>query len=117
MCTKVSFEMRAFSVRLAAARVFTAVDGRPLLTRGPSTALPLDATRGQLWADEQGLLVKGQMSGDLTVGVVTVKVAIVVEVRHVAVVSGVRGHSLWWHEPAVVEANHRGRGVERVKVT
>ncbi|KAA8594562.1 hypothetical protein FQN60_011697 [Etheostoma spectabile] len=91
---------------MSTARVFTAVDGRPLLPCSFSTTLPLHPTRGQLWSNQQGLLVKGQMTGCLAVSVVTEKGGVVVKVWHVAVVSSVRGHSLRWYEPAVWVGHH-----------
>ena len=48
----------------------------------------------------------GQMTGGLAVGVVTVKVGVVAEAGHVAVVSRVSGHSLRGDEPAVGEGHH-----------
>lgn len=59
------------------------------------------------------------MTSGRAVSVVTEKVDVVVKVRHVAVVSGVRGHSLRWDEPAVGEGHHGGvlHGVVRGKVT
>lgn len=115
---EVGLEVRALGVGLAAAGVFTAVDGGPLFPCGPSTTLPLHPTRGQLRSNQQGLLVKGQVTSGLAVSVVTEKVGVVVKVWHVAVVSRVRGHSLRWYEPAVGEGHHGGvlQGIVRVKV-
>lgn len=115
---EVGLEVRALGVGLAAARVFTAVDGGPLFPRRPSTTFPLHPTRGQLWSNQQRLLVELQMTCGLTVSVVAEKVAVVVKVWHVAVVSRVRGHSLRRHEPAVGEGHHGGvlQGVVRIKV-
>lgn len=63
--------------------------------------------------------MKGQMTSGLAVGVVTEKVAVVVKVWHVDVVSRVRGHSLRWYEPAVGEGHHGWvlQGIVRGKVT
>lgn len=72
-----------------------------------------------MWPDQQWLLVEGQMTTGLSVGVLAEKVAAVVEVRHVAVVSRVGADGLMLHEPAVGEGHHWGvlQGVIRSKVT
>lgn len=118
MGAEVSLEVRALGIGLAAARVFTAVDGGPLFPWRLTATLPLHPTRGQLWSNQQGLLVKGQMTGGLSVSVVTEKGGVVVKVWHVAVVSSLRGHSLRWYEPAVGVGHHGGvlLGIVRIKV-
>lgn len=104
MGPEVSLEVRALSVGLAAAWILTAVDGRPLFSRGPAPTLPLHSSRGQLSPNEHRLLVKGQLTIDLAV--VTENVGVVVEVGHIGVVSEVRGQSLSLDEPGVMEGQH-----------
>ncbi|TNN57974.1 hypothetical protein EYF80_031798 [Liparis tanakae] len=99
---------RAAATLILTARVFTAVDGGPLFARRPSTALPLQATRGRLWSNQHGLLVERQMTRGLAVGVFAEAVGVVVEVGHVAVVSGLGGHGLKRYEPAVGEGPRGG---------
>lgn len=116
---EVSFEVWALGVGLGATRVFTAVSGRPFFPCRPAPTLPLQTTRGQLWSNQQRLLVEGQVTRGLAVGIVTEKASVVVKVWHVAVVSRVSAHSLRWYEPAVGKGHH-GRvlkGIVRSKVT
>lgn len=101
---KVSLEVRALGVGLAAAGVFTAVDGWSLFPRSSSATLPFQPTRGQLLSNQQRLLVQGQMP--LAVVVVTVKAGSVVKVGQVAVVSRVRGHRLRSDEPVFRDGYH-----------
>lgn len=110
---EVSFEVGALGVGLAAAGVFTAVDGGPLFPCGPPTALPFHPSRGQLGSNQQGLLVKGQMTRGLAGDVFTEKACVVIKVGHVAVVSGIRGD-----EPAVGICHRGGMllGIVGVKV-
>lgn len=106
MGTEVSLEVRALGVGLAAARVFTAVDGWSLFPRSSSATLPFQPTRGHLLSNQQRLLVQGQMP--LAVVIVTVKAGSVVKVGQVAVVSRVRSHRLRSDEP-VFRDGHHGR--------
>lgn len=103
---EVSLEVRALGVGLAAAGVFTAVDGWSLFPSSSSDTLPFQPTRGHLLSNQQRLLVQGQMP--LAVVVVTVKAGSVVKVGQVAVVSRVRGHRLRSDEP-VFRDGHHGR--------
>lgn len=72
-----------------------------------------------MWSNQHWLLVEGQMTTGLSVGVLAEKAGVVVEVRHIAVVLRVGAHGLMLHEPAVGEGHHWGvlQGVIRSKVT
>lgn len=106
MGAEVSFEVGTLGILLAAAGVFAAVDGRSFFPSRPPPALPLRAARWQQWFSNQWLLVWGQMARGLAADVLREKVGVVVEMRHVTIVSRVQVHSWRWDEPAVGKGHH-----------
>lgn len=110
---EVSFEVGALRVTLAAARVFTAVDGRSFFPCRPPSALPFQPARRRLCHGHRRLMARGQMSCGLTVDILTDMIGIAIKMGHVVVVMRVRGHELRWHEPALGYGYH-GRVLHRI---
>lgn len=107
MGAEVSFEMGALGVALAAAGVFAAVHSRSFFPSRPLSALPLQTTRGQQWHGHQRLLVEGQLTRGSAVDILREKVGVVVEMRHVTIVSRVQVHDCRWDKIAVWKG-HQG---------
>ena len=108
MGAEVSFEMGALCVALAAAGVFAAVHSRSFFAGWPLSAPPLRPARGQQRPGHQGLLLEGQLTSGLAVDKLREKVGVVVEMRHVAIVSRVRVDAWRRDETAVVRKGHQG---------